>query len=208
MPTDIATDYRLEPIVNLSTGEAIGNELLAGKTTCPQWTPKEWELWYGWLSVEIPKILASTPGLLFFNLSGEQILNHNILRSVRQLRDYADRIIIEWTEQDFLHERFVDVIVKLNFLKGMGFGLAIDDVASQDGVDGLGRAGAIKHRFCKIDGAYFQRAREYGPDFLRGLCQHLSMHETQVIAEWIETEEDYRIAQDGGAHLGQGWFFR
>ena len=205
--------YRLEPIVDLLTGDDVGQELLAGDIACPTWSEAEWREWYAFLAEEIPLLLPDLhpcrgqPGLLFLNLDGHQLLDWHIAGSIRSLRDHARRIVIEWTEQHFHDEKLVDVLAKLNFLKGLGFRIAIDDIGAGVGVDGLGRAGAVKASFCKIDGSYFQAIRDKGPDYLRGLCQHLSHGGARVVVEWVETEADYRLALAAGAHLGQGWFW-
>jgi len=34
--------YRLEPIVDLITGDVVGRKLLAGKTHCPVWSEVKW----------------------------------------------------------------------------------------------------------------------------------------------------------------------
>ncbi|MHB8365923.1 MAG: EAL domain-containing protein [Acidithiobacillus sp.] len=196
--------YRLEPIVDLMTGEVVGQELLAGERCCPTWNESEWREWYVFLTGEIPLLLPDLQGLLFLNLDGYQLLDWHIAGSIRSLRNHARRIVIEWTEQKFHDEKLVDVLAKINFLKGIGFRLAIDDIGAGTGVDGLGRAGAVKANFCKIDGPYFQTIRDRGPEYLRGLCQHLSHDGARVIVEWVETEEDYRLALAAGAHLGQG----
>ncbi|MBU2765584.1 EAL domain-containing protein [Acidithiobacillus ferrivorans] len=199
--------YRLEPIVDLLTGDVVGQELLAGEKFCPTWSEEEWRTWYSFLAEEIPLLLPDLHGLLFLNLDGYQLLDLQIAGSVRSLRNLASRIVIEWTEQRFHDEKLVDILTKLNFLKGVGFRIAIDDIGAGTGTDGLGRAGAVKASFCKIDGPYFQTIRDKGPEFLRGLCQHLSHGGARVVVEWVETEEDYRLALAAGAHLGQGYFW-
>lgn len=205
--------YRLEPIVDLLTGDVIGQELLAGETHCPDWSEAEWRDWYIFLASEVPLLLSDLhpyrgqPGLLFLNLDGHQLLDWHIAGSIRSLRDHARRIVIEWTEQRFHDEKLVEVLAKINFLKGVGFRLAIDDIGAGSGVDGLGRAGAVKANFCKIDGPYFQAIRDKGPEYLRDLCRHLSFDGARVVVEWVETEADYRLALAAGAHLGQGYFW-
>lgn len=199
--------YRLEPIVDLLTGEIVGQELLAGETACPTWNETEWRDWYAYLVKEIPLLLPDLQGLLFINLDGRQLLDWHVAGSLRSLRRNAEKIVIEWTEQRFHDAQLVDVLAKISFLKGLGFRIAIDDIGAGIGVDGLGRAGAVKAHFCKIDGPYFQTIRDRGPEYLRGLCQHLSHGGARVVVEWVETEEDYRLALAAGAHLGQGHFW-
>ncbi|MEY2340946.1 EAL domain-containing protein [Acidithiobacillus sp. IBUN Pt1247-S3] len=198
--------YRLEPIVDLRTGIVIGHELLAGAQVCPHWNECEWRDWYVFLAEEIPKLLEATDGGLFVNVDGDQVLDEQIYRSLCSMRDHACRIVVEWTEHHFHEENLVTILAKFNFLKGLGFSLAIDDVGA--GVDGLGRAEAVKASFCKIDGPYFQAIRNRGPEYLNDLCQPLSYGNSRIIVEWIETEADYRLALAAGAHLGQGYFWR
>ncbi len=196
--------YRLEPIVELLTGRTIGHELLAGEQACPSWDKEQWHAWYAFLADEVPPLLSSLPGALFVNFTGEQILDKGISRIVRGWEDHAERMVLEWTEHQFHDEQLVDILAKLNFLKGMGFRVAIDDVGA--GVDGLGRAASVKSSFCKIDGHYFHVSRGKGAD-LRGLCQHLAHDGTRVVVEWVETEADYRLVLASGAQLGQGRYF-
>lgn len=200
-------DYRLEPIVDLLTGDVVGQELLAGRDRCPDWNETAWRGWYGFLEGLVPQLLPDLVGLLFLNVDGGQLLDLGISRSLCALREVSERIVLEWTEQRFHDENLVDVLAKLNFLRGIGFRLAIDDIGAGTGVDGLGRAGVVKADYCKIDGPYFQRIREKGPEYLRDLCRHLSQGGARVIVEWVETEADYRLALAAGAHLGQGYLW-
>lgn len=200
-------DYRLEAIVDLHSNKAVGHELLAGARSCPDWREPEWRDWYAFLAQEIPQLLPALPGPLFLNLDGHQALDPHIRHCIHSLSDYADRLVIEWTERRYHEKSLTDVLAEFGLLSEKGFRIAIDDVGAVDGVDGIGRAGALRSSSCKIDGPYFQKAREKGPRFLQGLCQHLSQDGALVVVEWVETEDDYRLALASGAHLGQGWFW-
>lgn len=201
--------YRLEPIVNLFSSEVIGYELLAGKYNCPVWNIYEWRNWYIFLESEVPLLLSRIKTKsLFINMDGNQLLDAEMMGSICSLNDFSDRIVIEWTEQKFHDDHLIDVMSKLNFLKGLGYRVAIDDIGAGSGVDGLGRAGSVKSHFCKIDGPYFQTVRDRGPEYLRDLCRHLAYNGTQVIVEWVENESDYHLALASGAHLGQGFYWK
>ncbi len=196
--------YRLEPVVELLNGKVIGHELLAGEKSCPSWDKEQWDAWYSFLAGEVPLLFSSLPGALFVNFSGEQILDKGISRIVRGWKDHSERMVLEWTEHHFRDDQLVDIMTKLNFLKGLGFRVAIDDIGA--GVDGLGRAASVKSSFCKIDGHYFHVIRDNEAD-LRGLCQHLALDGTRVVVEWVETDADYQMALASGAELGQGRYF-
>lgn len=199
--------YRIEPIVDLLSGEAIGQELLAGNAACPKWNESEWRDWYQFLAREIPVLLSNLSGFIFLNLHGHQFLDEQISDSMESLHPFSDRIVLEWTECQHKEEKLSAITDKVHHFKNIGFLIAIDDIGSGGGVDGLGRAMAVNASFCKIDGPYFQTIRNKGPEYFRGLCHHLSYHGARVIVEWIETEADYRLALSAGAKYGQGWFW-
>lgn len=196
--------YRLEPIVDLHTEKPVAHELLAGEAQCPEWGEVLWRRWHTFLISEIPRLLDSMEGLLFINLDGQQILDEHIHDTVQAISCFSPRIVLEWTEQRFMDAHFNRIVARLETYREMGFRVAIDDIGSIGGIDGLGRAGAIHADFCKIDRKYFQEVRSKGPEYLQGLCQHLARNGAMVIVEWVETKTDHRLALASGSHLGQG----
>lgn len=200
--------YRLEPIVDLLTGDAIGHELLAGAQSCPFMDLDGWRAFYRFLESEVPVILSRIPGLLFINVDGAQMLDPEIGQSLSSLDRFGQRLALEWTEQSFHDDMMPDVLAKIAQLKSAGFLLAVDDIGA--GVDGMGRAHSCRPHFGKIDGQMLRRARNEQEGrhlFMRGMADSLKSHGIKVIVEWIETEDDRHIAIAAGAHYGQGYLW-
>nr|WP_226840606.1 EAL domain-containing protein [Acidithiobacillus ferruginosus] len=187
------------------TGHVIGHELLAGNASCPNWTLEEWRKWYVLLSVQLlAELLETLEGLFFVNVTSDQLLDDVIWPSL--VHESHPRIVIEWVEQagqvEGVHK---EAARRLHHLRDLGCQIAIDDIGA--GEDGLGRTRIINPQFCKVDGALFQQCRVRGPEYLRGICHHLSLGGARVVIEWVESEADMRLALSAGAHLGQGYFW-
>lgn len=201
--------YRLEPLVHLISGQVIGYELLAGDSGCPPCEMPIWRQFYAFLENEIPDILSQKEGLLFVNFDGLQVLDQKISNSILNLKPFADRLVLEWTEQHFHSDHFIDVLAKIASLKSNGFQIAVDDIGA--GIDGMGRAHSCRPHFGKIDGQILKRASksEDGQKhlFIRGMVDSLRSHGARVIVEWIETPEDRDIALAAGADYGQGYLW-
>lgn len=201
--------YRLEPLVELASGQIIGYELLAGGNACPSYNMRTWRKFYRFLENEVPIIIQQNPGLLFVNLDGMQMLDSEIEQSILQLKPFAQRLVLEWTEQRFHSDHFIPVLAKIAFFKSQGFQIAVDDIGS--GIDGMGRAHCCRPHFGKIDGQILERARksEDGQKhlFIRGMVDSLRSHGARVIVEWVESQEDRDIALVAGADYGQGYLW-
>ncbi len=201
--------YRLEPLVHLVSGQVIGYELLAGDDGCPSYEMPDWRAFYAFLEHEIPDILSQNEGLLFVNLDGLQMLDHRISASILSMKPFAERLVLEWTEQQFHSDHFIDVLAKIASLKSKGFQIAVDDIGA--GIDGMGRAHSCRPHFGKIDGQILKRARTSDDEqkhlFIRGMVDSLRSHGARVIVEWIETPEDRDIALAAGADYGQGYLW-
>jgi EAL domain-containing protein (putative c-di-GMP-specific phosphodiesterase class I) len=208
--------YRLEPLVELSTGNVIGYELLAGAKTCPDYDSDGWRAFYQFLEREVPAILNRVDGKLFINLDGAQMLDPQICGSLLFLKPFADRLVLEWTEQSFHDDLLIGVLTKITAFKADGFSIAVDDIGA--GVDGMGRAHSCRPHFGKIDGQMLVRARDVPEGepvpgcqprhlFIRGMVDSLRSQGAKVIVEWIETEMDRNIAIASGAEYGQGYLW-
>jgi len=197
--------YRLQPIVDLQDHKNIAHELLAGEHSCPDWDTVQWQQWYCWLKDRIPEILSGVSGLVFVNLSSDQLADPKIYACLQHWTDYVDRVLLEWTEAHPTAATLDATTDKIRSLQDLGFQFAIDDIGSPLGIDGLWRASSIRPSFCKIDGPYFQ-SNKRSPSLCH-LFEYLSSSEASIIVEWIETEEDLQLAREYGAGFGQGYLF-
>lgn len=210
-------DYRLEPLVEMSGSNkprfsVMGYELLAGESSCPDYTLEEWRLFYKFLEKEVPKILDEKIEKIFINLDGSQMMDEVIFNSILSLSPLAKktkRLVIEWTEQSFHDDVIVSVLSKIAKLKKAGFLIAVDDIGS--GVDGMGRAHSCRPHFGKIDGQILMRERQADRDkqglYIRGLVDSLRSQNTLVIVEFVENEIDREIVVRSGADFGQGFLW-
>ena len=201
--------YRLDPLVDLISGQVIGHELLAGENVCPSYDESTWGHFYRFLENEVHDILQKNQGLLFINLDGMQMLDSGIEQSILLLKPFAERLVLEWTEQQFHSDHFIAVLAKIALFKSEGFKIAVDDIGA--GIDGMGRAHSCRPHFGKIDGKILERARQSEDVqkhlFMRGMIDSLRSHGARVIVEWIESQEDRDIALAAGADYGQGYLW-
>ena len=90
-----------------------------------------------------------------------------------------------------------EVIAACKSLKEMGYQIALDDFCIRTGMENMvGLADFVKVDFRISDKAQRERIRE----FVRG-------SEAKLIAEKVETEEEFQAAMEEGFDLFQGYFF-
>ncbi|HEY2050654.1 MAG TPA: GGDEF domain-containing protein [Caulobacteraceae bacterium] len=148
---------------------------------------------------------------LFLNIDGRALLDpdRNLLEQtidVLASKGLApSRVCIELSERS---ERFTapHVETRLQRLRGRGVRFAADDF-------GLGHSelkllfdGAVD--FVKID-KYFVHAigeSERQKVFLSSVCRLAHLLGVRVVAEGVETEDDFEVCRDLGCDLVQGWF--
>lgn len=203
---DNAMHFRLEPILHPGTGDILGYELLAGKQACPRWTSAEWSRWYASFPDWIHKIFSTIPAScwLSVNFSSAQISSDSAYATALALANqYRERVVIEWLENNDTEVDLSLVIRRLLSLRKLGAQLAIDDLGSVTGMDGLGRARLSKAEFVKLDGTFFHSFRNCA-GHLRRLVQTMQALGHICILEWVETEEDQEIAMTSGATGVQG----
>lgn len=151
------------------------------------------------------------PGRLFLNAIPNVLLEHDhkpglTVQLLHQLGLEPDRIVIELTEQYPIYD--YDVLRSaLSHYHSMGFSTAIDDFGS--GYAGLRLWSEIRPDFVKLD-RHFINSINSDPvkqEFVRSIQEiALSIHCT-VIAEGIETQEEYHTICSLGIGLGQGYHF-
>jgi diguanylate cyclase (GGDEF)-like protein/PAS domain S-box-containing protein len=115
-------------------------------------------------------------------------------------------MVIEITE-NFLLEKNGDVRQRISQLQSLGFKLAIDDFGT--GYSSVSYLKELNGNYLKIDRSFVQNISEISNDLV--LCEAIiaMAHKlgVKVIAEGIETQEQYQLLHDAGCDFGQGWLF-
>ncbi len=150
------------------------------------------------------------PGKLFLNISPDvvSIPGFDPARGKKFLdaiRLRPDQIVIELTEHQptFNFERIRDSLL---LYRSMGFQVAIDDLG--EGFSSLRLWSELKPEFVKAD-KHFVTGIADDPikaQFLKAIVQIAESCGSQIIAEGIESESDFRLVREFGVSFGQGFF--
>jgi EAL domain-containing protein (putative c-di-GMP-specific phosphodiesterase class I) len=210
-----------QPIVDMSKGVFYGYEgLIRGPDHTSLSSPdllfaaalarnKYDELNFLAASIVVEKFIAlRLPGKLFLNMSPAALTSANDLASERFFRGIglsARRIVIELTEQT----QAVDpALLKRNiaFYRRLGFQIALDDLGQ--GYSSLGLWMDIQPEFVKADkqfvsGADKSQRQRYFLEGIQGLARASG---AQVIAEGIETHEEFILMKTLAIGFGQGYY--
>ena len=208
-PADVY--YAVEPIVELHGHGIRGHELLLRR--CTPASPDDWAAWHRYLGHDVlPRLLRAATAAntwVAVNLNTAHIIHDDIDAHFGHLAGFPLMFEwTEWTETMATHEetRAAGALLQTWRTK-YGFRLAVDDLGA--GQDAMQRLLAARPDVAKIDGPLMHQARDN--DEAR-LCVHALADiaiafGTQVVAEWIESERDVRLAMQLGAHYGQGRHF-
>jgi EAL domain-containing protein (putative c-di-GMP-specific phosphodiesterase class I) len=116
------------------------------------------------------------------------------------------RIILEVNEGEVIndHSHFAAL---LNEYRGMGIKLAIDDFGA--GYSGLNLLAEFQPDYVKIDMNLVRGIENHGPRqaIVRGIAQVCGDLGIDVIAEGVETLQEFRWFEDQGIQLFQGYLF-
>lgn len=116
------------------------------------------------------------------------------------------QLILEVTEEEIIgdHSRFDAVIASY---RAAGIGTAVDDFGA--GYAGLNLLADFQPDFLKIDLKLVRDIHQHGPRqaIVRGIVQVCADLGVDVVAEGIETVEEYRWLRRAGLTLMQGYLF-
>lgn len=130
----------------------------------------------------------------------------NWLQHLRTLNLPGDSVVVEITER-LLMDVDSDVIDKLLAFRDAGVGVAIDDFGT--GYSSLSYLKRFDIDFIKIDQSFVRNLSPNSDDL--SLCEAIIVmaHRLglKVIAEGIETPEQYRLLEAAGCDYGQGYIF-
>ncbi|THB78289.1 MAG: EAL domain-containing protein [Desulfobacteraceae bacterium] len=144
------------------------------------------------------------------NLSGYRLNSQNIVESLREtLEDHkldASHIELEITENILMHDTRA-TIATLNSIKGMNFRIAMDDFGT--GYSSLSYLTSFPVDTLKIDRSFVMGslAKQSNHVIIKAIIAMGHSLGKNIIAEGIETEEQYQGLKDLGCDDGQGYFF-
>jgi EAL domain-containing protein (putative c-di-GMP-specific phosphodiesterase class I) len=153
---------------------------------------------------------AKWPHLIFINLSpaaaqDTEFLEGTLLRDVVQLSLDPHHIIVEITERTYAqHQDLFSKVIKE--LRNEGFRIAVDDLGS--GYSNLSSLAEIEPEFLKFDHHFTKDIERHRikQDLLGAILSFAVSTHTQVIAEGIETEDEFQALRRLGVPLGQGYY--
>jgi len=150
------------------------------------------------------------PGKLFLNASPETLFQPDFrsgrtLNLLRRIGLDPARVVIELTEHSPL-ENYEIVRDALKHYKEMGFEIAMDDLGS--GYSGLRMWYELRPDYVKIDRHFMcdidsDKVKQQFVNSIKNIAQELNC---KVIAEGIETENEYRTIEKMGLQFCQGYY--
>jgi len=149
------------------------------------------------------------PGRLFLNLSPLSLVESSfrsgeMLKLLSEVWLAPERVVIEITEQQPL-EDYGNLKAALARYTEAGFETAIDDLGA--GYAGLRLWSELRPTYVKIDHHFVENIAgdRVKREFVRSIGEMAARIDCRVIAEGIESEEDYRAVQALGIRLHQGY---
>ncbi len=120
--------------------------------------------------------------------------------------EVASRIIIEVNEAALLGD-IESGAAFINRVRELGCRVAIDDFGA--GFSAFRNLKALNVNMVKLDGTYCEQlsSNQESQYFVRSLIDLARKFDLQVVAEWVETEEDAAILRDMGVDYLQGKLF-
>lgn len=151
------------------------------------------------------------PGKLFLNVTPMSLfqLGHRsgctgaMLRAVGLL---PEQVVIELTEQHPLGD-YAMMRQAVQHYRSLGFQIAIDDLGG--GYAGLRMWSELRPEYVKIDKHFVQGINEDAvkQEFVRSIIDIARGLDCRIIAEGIETPEEFHCVSRMGVVLGQGYYF-
>jgi EAL domain-containing protein (putative c-di-GMP-specific phosphodiesterase class I) len=200
--------YWLQPILNVNSGEAMPNSIVAYEFLC------RWGGELSWLDRDhaLLKALYNCAQLpserLHINLGPASIIALNPHLAEPVFERFGDQLVLEWTEEPLTKTDEPLVAQRLRYWrKKYNVQISVDDFLA--GHDGVNRVCLVEPDNVKIDG-YFFRESLTNPSYADTLykqCDWIKTRTQQIIIEHIEAVSDLVIACKAGASMGQGFLW-
>jgi EAL domain-containing protein (putative c-di-GMP-specific phosphodiesterase class I)/GGDEF domain-containing protein len=150
------------------------------------------------------------PGRLFLNVSPSLVAQRaqellNVARSLRNTGLRPERVVIEFTEGDRIHDH-EQMLWSVRAFRALGFQIALDDLG--EGFASLRMWKDLEPEIVKVD-QHFVRGIDSDPwkrQFLRAIQDIALAAQTQLVAEGVETAAEYKVVQDLKLSFAQGFF--
>jgi diguanylate cyclase (GGDEF)-like protein len=150
-------------------------------------------------------------GYVAVNVSPHQFSGGGLIDTVRSALRAADlppdRLIVEITENVFLHEATADALADLQRLSLLGVRIAIDDFGT--GYSSMGYLRDLKFDVIKADKSFVDWIvdKQDHEKLLRGIVHVAGTMDIDVVAEGVETVEQRDLLRDMGCAYAQGFFY-
>ena len=144
------------------------------------------------------------------NVSGEQLKRDEIVtmcdRILCETGRSASQFIIEITETVAM-AAMPEVLRRLEALRGLGFQIALDDFGT--GHCGFNYLKSLPIDSIKIDRSYIRSLAhdQVAQIFVSALAQIACIQEIAIVAEGVETAQEFTLARTAGCSRFQGYFF-
>ncbi len=148
-------------------------------------------------------------GAFFVNVSPKQLLDNGFADRIKDIlkeNNIDPRwVVIEITEESLIHN-YDDVIRQLNELVDHGLRFALDDFGS--GYSSLALLKDLPIEFLKLDKEFIRDLKDGQEDSLivQAIIKLCSIMSLKVIAEGVETEEQFDILKAMGCDYIQGYY--
>lgn len=143
------------------------------------------------------------------NVSGEQLKRDEVVlmtdRVLRQTGRTADQFVIEITET-VATTATAEVLRRLEALRSMGFRIALDDFGT--GHCGFNYLTTLPIDSIKIDRSYIRNLASdpIAQIFVAALARIARIRNFTIVAEGVETEEEFLLAKAAGCDRFQGYY--
>lgn len=223
---DILDNKRLnavfQPIINMHTAEVIGHEgLIRGPADNPLHSPlKLFATARAYDKVAELEYLArrevlqtffnlESIGKIFLNISPDVLMSKDsrvgeTLRYIEEIGLKPQQVVIELTENAATTDYHL-LRDATHYYRAMGFEIAIDDLG--EGFSGLRMWSELRPDYVKID-QHFIQGINHDPlklQFVRSIHEIAKKSGAHIIAEGIETEQEFFTIRDVGIAYGQGY---
>ncbi len=151
------------------------------------------------------------PGKLFLNVTPETLLqpDHQKGLTLDLLNNYGlrpDQVVIEITEHSPTYD-YELMRCAVRHYQGEGFSIALDDLGA--GYSSLRLWSELQPEYVKIDRHFVSGIEndKVKRDFVRSILEIARAVNSQVVAEGIETRQEFDVLTDIGVDFFQGYYF-